>query len=202
MLIDGLITFHVINIAYFVKNNRQHMENAYQQTLWRNFAAEIDMLSAAVQLCPGQLWDEEGKFFYLAYHTTIFLDYYLSHPVRDFIPVLSYHIVHPDKLPSGAVDDVMPDRHYSRQALMDALILIREKCRRTTLVPTEEQLMARWIEPEEWDLHDLCPSLVRHYTVLEILFYNLRHVQHHVGQLNYILRDTIGKAPDWIAYPA
>ena len=178
------------------------MDNAYQQTLWKNFAAEIDMLSAAVQLSPGQLWDEEGKFYYLTYHTTIFLDYYLSRPVRDFVPVLPYHIIDPGKMPAGAVDDVMPDRHYSRQELMDALILIREKCRRMTLVSTEEQLMARWIEPEEWDLHDLCPSLVRDYTVLEILFYNLRHVQHHVGQLNYILRTTIDQVPGWIAYPA
>jgi hypothetical protein len=177
------------------------MENAYQRILWKNFAAEIDMLSAAVQLCPDELWNENGKFFYLTYHTTIFLDYYLSRPVKDFKPELPYYIGKADDLPAGSVDDVMPDRHYTRHDFINAISHIREKCRKMALLSTPEQLLERWIEPEEWDLHDLCPPLVREYTVLEILFYNLRHVQHHVGQLNYILRTTIDKAPDWIAYP-
>ena len=177
------------------------MEQAFQRILWKNFAAEIDMLSASVQLCPDTLWNEKGKFFHLAYHTTIFLDYYLSRPVKAFTPVLPYRIVAAEDMPVGAVDDVMPERHYGRTEVIDALSQIREKCRKMALLSTPDQLMERWIEPEEWDLHDLCPSLVREYNVLEILFYNMRHVQHHVGQLNYILRTTIDKAPDWIAYP-
>jgi len=36
------------------------------------------------------------------------------------------------------------------------------------------------------------------YSLFEILLYNLRHVQHHVGQLNLLLRQHINHAPDWI----
>ena len=36
------------------------------------------------------------------------------------------------------------------------------------------------------------------YSVLEILLYNMRHVQHHVAQLNLLLRQDINDAPTWV----
>jgi uncharacterized damage-inducible protein DinB len=33
---------------------------------------------------------------------------------------------------------------------------------------------------------------------LELLLYNMRHVQHHAAQLNLILRQTIDSAPRWV----
>ena len=65
---------------------------------------------------------------------------------------------------------------------------------------TADKLMERWIDQSEINLHGLCPPLVINYTMLDILFYNLRHVQHHVGQLNYILRQKINRAPEWISH--
>jgi len=35
--------------------------------------------------------------------------------------------------------------------------------------------------------------------VLEILLYNLKHVQHHAGQLNLLLRQETGEAANWVA---
>jgi len=37
------------------------------------------------------------------------------------------------------------------------------------------------------------------YSVLEILLYNLKHVQHHAGQLNLLLRQETGEAANWVA---
>lgn len=37
------------------------------------------------------------------------------------------------------------------------------------------------------------------YSVLDILFYNLRHVQHHAAQLNLLLRQKINNAPDYVS---
>lgn len=77
------------------------MEGLYKETLWKNFAAAIDILKGAVKLCPDELWQEDRKFFYLTYHTTIFLAYYLTRPVRDFTASLPYTITDPGKsLPS------------------------------------------------------------------------------------------------------
>ena len=79
------------------------------------------------------------------------------------------------------------------------LSAIREKAKSLILPASEEQLGRRWIVDEEVDLHGLCPSLVVNYSVLEILFYNLRHVQHHIGQLNLLLRQKADVAAEWIA---
>jgi hypothetical protein len=176
------------------------MEDFYKQILWKNFAAAIDMFRETLILCPDDLWQAKSKFYYLSYHTTIFLDYYLTSPVKDFIPVLAYTITDIHDMPAEAVDDVIPGRFYSRTEIFDYLTLVREKCREMTILSAPDKLMQKWIDKSEIDLHGLCPSLVVDYTVLEILFYNLRHVQHHVGQLNYILRQKLDKAAGWISH--
>jgi hypothetical protein len=175
------------------------MTEPFQESLWRNFGAAIDMLKNAVAMYPAERWQQRNKFFYLAYHTTIFLDYYLTQPVSDFRPVLPYTIVQEDHLPTEAVDDVMPHRLYSQNEMLAALDLIREKCKMLITESSEEQLLGQWIKEEEIHLHDLCPPIVVDYSVLDILFYNFRHVQHHVAQLNFILRQEINMAPDWVA---
>ena len=35
--------------------------------------------------------------------------------------------------------------------------------------------------------------------MLEVLLYNMRHVQHHVAQLNLLLRQSINDAPNWVS---
>jgi len=48
-------------------------------------------------------------------------------------------------------------------------------------------------------VHDLCPSLVTDYSLIEIIFYNFRHIQHHIGQLNLLLRQKANIAAEWIS---
>ena len=170
------------------------------ECLWKNFGASIDMFRDAVQLCPDTLWQSEGKFYYLTYHTLIFLDYYLSVPVISFKPLLPYAICAETELPDQAVDDVLPCKSYSREEVLLFLRQIRNKCHDLIMDSSEEKLNSRWIDPAEIDLHGLCPSVVENYTLLEILFYNFRHVQHHVAQMNFILRKEIDRTPDWISH--
>ena len=175
-----------------------NFESTFQQTLWKNFGAAIDMLDDIVKICPDEVWQKEKKIYYMTYHTVIFLDYYLSIPVAGFTPSLPYTLGDPDKLPVGAVDDVIPDKHYTREEVRASISVAREKCRKLCMAEPSV-LSAKWIRPEEVDLHGLCPGLVVNYSVLEILFYNFRHVQHHVAQLNMLLRQKEGVAADWIA---
>lgn len=175
------------------------MKNIFTDCLWKNFGAAIDMLRGIVILCPDELWKKDKRIFYMAYHTVIFLDYYLTHPVREFRPLLPYTIGDPDNLPAEAVDDVLPDRHYTKEEIADYLTSIREKCRKLILTASEEELAARWIRDDEIEIHGLCAGLVVNYSVLEILFYNFRHVQHHAGQLNLLLRQKADVAAGWVA---
>jgi hypothetical protein len=176
------------------------MGETFKDVLWKNFGAVIDMLGDSISLCLDSLWLSEKKFFFLSYHTLIFLDYYLTIPAWDFKPVLPFTLVPMDSLPPDAVDDVIPNAAYTREEMLDYLSSIREKCKKLILDSSEEKLKMKWIAKEEINLHGLCPSLVENYTILEILFYNLRHVQHHVAQLNLILRQKINSAPDWVSH--
>ncbi len=173
------------------------MTNTFKNCLCKNFLAAIDMFKNIVALCPGKVWEHDKKFFYLTYHTAIFLDYYLSNPVKEFHPSLPYTVL--ENLPAEAIDDVIPDKFYTKEELIDYISAIRKKCQALIQDVSDEKLKKRWITDEEMNLHGLCPPLVSNYHVLEILFYNLRHLQHHTGQLNLLLRQKADLAADWIS---
>lgn len=166
------------------------MINALKESLWKQFGASIDMLGNAIQLWPEEYWDANKKFFYNAYHCLVFLDYYLTFPPQNFSSPLPFTITDPGEVPADAIDDVIPDRIYSKKELLDYLQSSREKCHRLIAGLTEEKLLnERWIEGDG----------DRNYSVTELLLYNMRHVQHHAAQLNMLLRQEINNAPDWVS---
>jgi uncharacterized damage-inducible protein DinB len=73
--------------------------------------------------------------------------------------------------------------------LLEYLRFCLEKCRKLIAGLDEAGFNVRWINQ----------SGTMDYSVLEILLYNMRHVQHHAAQLNLILRQTIDDAPDWVS---
>jgi hypothetical protein len=125
------------------------IDDLLKQSLWANFGAAIDMLKNAIALCPDELWEKEKKFFYTTYHTTLFLDYYLSIPVTDFRPMLPYTIADSSKLPAEAIDDVIPDRWYSKEEMITYLSGIRDKCKKLITGATKDKLAERWIHDDE-----------------------------------------------------
>jgi hypothetical protein len=172
------------------------MIDTFKIVLWKNFAASIDMLKNAIALCPEDYWHHNKRFYYIAYHTTVFLDYYLTIPPKHFSPPLSYTLQEP---PPGAVDDVVPDKTYTKEEIIEYVAYAREKCRKVIDALTEEKLRERWIdESGDMDL-SLAGGVTLEYSILEILFYNLRHVQHHAAQLNLLLRQAIDEAPDFVS---
>ncbi len=42
-------------------------------------------------------------------------------------------------------------------------------------------------------------SEYKDYALVEMLMYNMRHVQHHTAQLNLLLRRELNDAPDWVS---
>ncbi|MEO8665869.1 MAG: DinB family protein [Ignavibacteria bacterium] len=160
-----------------------------KQSLWKQFGASIDMLKNAIEVWPEEYWHTEKKFFYVSYHCLFFLDYYLTIPHKNFSTPLSFTIREPSEIPEEAVDDIIPDRIYSKEELLGYLQSVREKCHKVIGSLTEEKLKERWREE----------SGPRNYSVLEILLYNMRHVQHHTAQLNFYLRQKINAAPDWVS---
>lgn len=156
------------------------MDKALRKILWKQFGAAIDMLENAISLCPENFWNEP-RFWYSAYHTIFYLDYYLSADPDKFTP--------PNPFTSSEFDPngVMPERIYTKNELLDYLEFARKKCFDLITDLTDENVEKRFINE------------YRNYNRLEIILYNLRHVQHHVGQLNLLLRQNIDDAPKWVS---
>jgi len=166
------------------------MVNIVKESLWTQFGASIDMLKNAVALWPEDFWEADKKFFYTAYHTLVFLDYYLTIPApKEFSSSLPFTLTDSGEIPEEAIDDIIPNKIYSKQELLDYLQSSREKCYGIISNLTEEKLEERWIE-EDGGMD---------FAFLEILLYNMRHVQHHAAQLNMMLRQKINDAPRWVS---
>ncbi|WP_336518222.1 DinB family protein [Pollutibacter soli] len=178
------------------------MINFFKESLWRQFGASIDMLNNALLQCPDDYLHSKKKFFYAAYHTIVFLDYYLSIPPKDFSSPLPYTLKSPGEIPADAIDDVVPDRLYSKAELIKYLRHSRDKCKSVIASLTEDDLKRNWIAGEgKMDLN-LSGRDALSYPVMEILLYNLRHVQHHTAQMNMMLRQDTGNAPDYVSHAA
>ncbi len=149
--------------------------------LWQQFGAAIDMLENAIVACPDQVWATEDwwfDFWYNAFHTVFFLDLNASDSLDSFVPTEPFGLTELD--PSG----LLPERVFTRTELLTYLELAKTKWK---------QRIAN-LEPERavtFNGHE--------FTQLEMLLHSLRHVQHHVGQLNQLLRQRSDDAPRWVA---
>jgi len=67
------------------------MNTTIKTIIWEQFGAAIDMLENDIVASPEEVWgDRSGycEFWYLAYHTLFFLDYYMSESSEGFAPLL------------------------------------------------------------------------------------------------------------------
>lgn len=168
------------------------MDSAWKKIIWQQFGAAIDMLENAMRACPDELWvadptkrpelvkNDVVGFWYLAYHTLFFLDYYLSDPGDGFAPPAPFTL---DELDPA---ELLPERAYTKAELLGYLDHCRRKCRVTIEALTDEKA------------HRRCGFKRLEITSAELLLYNMRHVQHHAAQLNLLLRQKIGSAPRWV----
>ncbi len=160
------------------------MDITWKKIIWQQFGAAIDMLENAMRECPDELWGDRSRrpeYWYIAYHTIFFLDFYMSETDEGFTPPAPFTLSELD--PAG----VMPDRVYTKDELLAYLEHGRKKCRAKIDTMTEEQVGQ--------DCGTLRPGI----TVAELLLYSMRHVQHHAAQLNLLLRQTINAAPRWVS---
>lgn len=158
------------------------MDKSLKEILWRQFGASIDMLKNAIEFCPELLWDTERQFGYNAFHCVFFLDYYLTLNPLGFIP--------PKPFSLSEFEDRMPERTYSKEEVLDYLHFCRKKCKDLIGNMTDEIYNSNW-ENE---------SKTMRYNIIEILLYNMRHVQHHAAQPNLLLRENNTNPPHWIRH--
>lgn len=160
------------------------MYTVWQTITWRQLGAAIDMLENAINACPEELWGDhkrQPEYWYVAFHTLFFLDFYFSETADGFTPPAPFGLEELD--PAG----VLPPRVYTKNELLTYLAHCRKKCQRVVRALTEEKS------------NQSCGSLRPGLSYLELYLYVMRHVQHHAGQLNLVLRQTVDSAPRWVS---
>ena len=148
------------------------MIDLYKQSTLGQFEAALAMLKQCIERCPDDLW--EGTIAQLtvrqvAYHTLFFVDFYLSANDETF-QLRELHLVGGDERESGSCAAL------DKQPTLAYLAICLEKLRTTLASESEETL--RGPSGFSW-----CK-----FTRAELHIYNLRHVQHHAGQLSSHLR--------------
>ncbi len=173
------------------------MEPTWQNSIWRQFGAAIDMLENSRRACPDELWrarlwdepdqsewgdfwyPEWSEFWYVAYHGLFWLDYYLSEDPETFSTPAPFTPSEPE------MDAALPERVYSRDELLTYLQYGRDNCR--ARIATADLLAPQRCRPNNPDM-----------TVAELLLYNMRHVEEHAAQLSMLIGQKTGSAPDWV----
>ena len=160
------------------------MSEKIQDVLQFQFTASLQMLGNAIGACPDEVWGDQisyYEFWYYAYHTIFWTDFYLSSiPEEEFSPPAPFTL-------SEFEADVLPPRVYSQPELLEYLESVKTKCKSHILGLTAENMMQHLKIGR------------RDYSHLEWLLYNLRHVQHHAAQLNLLLRQRTNSAPNWVS---
>lgn len=141
------------------------------------------MLTECLEKCPREHWDApiaRYTFWQVAYHTLCFLDVYLSpsdtawRPRQD--PAAPGGGLHP--LGRAELENEYPSREFDRAELLAYASICREKIPTALDAETDASLAGTSGFPR------------LRFSRAELHLYNLRHVQHHTGQLTAALRRT------------
>ena len=111
------------------------MTDFWRSAIRQQFHAAIDMLANAIEACPESSWSAHGQsaFWYIGFHTLIFLDLYLSSEGEpQFHP--------PPPFTRSELEDevVVPEPGYKKEELLGYV----EHCR------FEERLIRRSASPQ------------------------------------------------------
>ena len=154
-------------------------------TLKSQYYASLAMLREAIDTCPAELWNSDryvNPFWHVAYHTLFYTHLYLQPAEADFVPWERHREGH-NRFATG------PD---------EGLILTPYSV---------EEVQSYWKHCQDMvesavDRLDLTSSESGFYwyrmSKLEHQFVNLRHIQHHTGQLADRLRQDADRGVEWV----
>ena len=174
------------------------MHELIQAVLAGQYGASLAMLRGCIERADEAAWHASvGRFpvWHVAYHVLFYTDMYLSPDENSFRPQEfhreGYNFLGP---PWWAPEmKVVTDRPFEKEMIVDYLDAVCGKAKQALDRETE----ATFAGPSgfEW----------LQFSRLEAHVYNIRHVQHHTGQLGAFLRrhqEGDAKGVEWVATAA
>lgn len=150
--------------------------------LTAQFEAALCMLNDCLQKCPEEHWDGKianDTFRQVAYHTLFYVDYYLSANEKAF-QLRDCHRRGGDERSSTQASEGL-----SKDETLAYLAVCRQKVLETLASEGAESLQ-----------HESGFSRLP-FSRGELHLYNIRHVQHHTGQLSAYLRRIVEDKTSW-----
>jgi uncharacterized damage-inducible protein DinB len=170
------------------------MDDAIRSAVIGQFGAALRMLRLAIDKCPDDLWDDRSEgppFWQTAYHILYVCDLYMSDSPDAFTPP-EFHVEHANlfagEYPWLPEPVGPPSRAFQKTQLLEYLVRCWNKSKTTVETMTAAQAQKR------------CGFFWYEVTVLELLLLNLRHVQHHTGQLVAALRRRRNIGVEWVGH--
>jgi hypothetical protein len=159
-------------------------EDSFAASIANQLGASLSMLDNAMADCPDVLWDDGSgwrSFWYIVSHALFWLDLHLHGSTEGFRPPAPFGLEELD--PAG----VLPPRAYTRVELRGYAGHCRARVADAAAGLAPESAARRCRFP--WG----------EVSYFELLLYAMRHVQHHAGQLNLLLRQRTDVTPRWVA---
>jgi hypothetical protein len=159
-----------------------------KEVIKSQYHASLEMLKQTIVKCPDSLWDHpdhSGKFWHVAYHVIFYTHLYLSPKEEDFVPWEKhreeYQFLGP--LPWPPHDMPKIEKSYTKEEVLAYFEFCQEQ-----VDPMVDAL----------DLEAESGFYWLPFGKLELQFYNIRHVQHHAGELADRLGTLENIEIDWV----
>jgi hypothetical protein len=158
-----------------------------QEILKSQYHASLAMLVDAIDSCPAAVWSSDdyvNPTWQVAYHVVFYTDFYLQPSETAFVPWQHHRQGH-QRLGGG------PDAAASRVPYSQAEVVSYARRCRGSVDAAVDRLD---LQSPESGFPWYPISKLEHQLV------NLRHLQHHTGQLTERVRQTAGRGVRWIGH--
>jgi hypothetical protein len=147
-------------------------------SLIRQYKAALDMFKQPVEACPEPLWLDESfanRFWHIAYHAVFYTHLYLHPSLEGFRPWPGHR--------EGAQDLAKPlSPPYTKAEIGEYLAVCESELEESVrMVDLDAPSGFHWLACDRFETH----------------LYNMRHLQHHAGQLMDRLRTSGHTGNKW-----
>ena len=151
------------------------------------YRASLSMLEEAITRCPDEMWDDPSasqRFWHICFHTLFFTHLYLQVNEQAFVPWEKHRDEYQffESLPWPPHRAPKIREPYTKAELIEYLTLIKNEVEdKVAILDLHTESGFNWLS----------------FSKLDLQFYNIRHIQHHTGQLDDRLRINSGIGIRW-----
>jgi hypothetical protein len=163
-----------------------------KKVIQSQYLAALEMLKQAVVKCPDSIWnapEDRNKFWHVAYHALFYTHLYLQDTEKGFRAWENHHNEYQFMGPMPQPLHNLPKigDPYTREDVLAYFDFVREQVQeRVPALDLEATSGFDWLS----------------FGKLELQFYNIRHLQHHLAELYERLGARAGVELDWIGSAA